>query len=275
MSLRGKVVAITRPEAQAHELARTVSKLGGKPYIAPTLMIKQLKHEPQIKELINKATMGQVDFAIFLSRNSVKAVVEASEKMRLKAEFVKALNRMEIVAIGPKTKEELQRNCVEVSIVPSYYTSKGIVESLRQMNLRGRTVAIPRASKADMYLRKELSQMGADVMEIPMYEYAIPSDESKMLKLLHSLFNEEIDIITFTSSKTFENLFQLAKTHALDERLRDSLNRRVVVAVIGPSTQRTLEKHGVKADVVPKEYTVEAMVDALLRYLDKGHALKT
>ena len=44
------------------------------------------------------------------------------------------------------------------------------------------------------------------------------------------------------------------------------LNRKMIVAVIGSLTQKTLEELGVKVDVAPEEYTVEAMIETLVNY---------
>ena len=143
---------------------------------------------------------------------------------------------------------------------------EGIVENLRKMDLQEKTVAILRSSIANTYLRQELEKIGANVLEFPAYESAPPSDDSKVLIFLNDLFEEKIDAITFTSSSTVQNLFKIADEHAPSKKFRDCLEKTVVVA-IGPTTQRSLEELGVKVDVVPNEYTIEAMIEALARYM--------
>ena len=49
---------------------------------------------------------------------------------------------------------------------------------------------------------------------------------------------------------------------ALGERGKELLGR-VVLASIGPITTKTLESHGLTADVAARVYTVEGLLDAL------------
>jgi uroporphyrinogen-III synthase len=64
-------------------------------------------------------------------------------------------------------------------------------------------------------------------------------------------------------------LFKIAGEHALAERFRNCL-KKTVVAAIGSTTQRSLEELGVKVDVVPREYTIEAMMEVLVHYMQKN-----
>lgn len=266
MSLKGKVIAITRPKKQARELAELVSRLGGKPYVAPTVEVKPLRDKHPITEFVNKVLNGRVDYVIFMSVNGVTSLIEFLKNLEQKNGFLKELNRVMIVAIGPKTEGKLKEYGVETNLVPLQHSSEGIVESLRKMDLQGKTVAILRSSIANTYLRQELEKIGANVLEFPAYESAPPSDDSKVLIFLNDLFEEKIDAITFTSSSTVQNLFKIADEHAPSKKFRDCLEKTVVVA-IGSTTQRSLEELGVEVDVVPNEYTIEAMIEALARYM--------
>lgn len=266
MSLKGKIIAITRPEKQTHKLARLVSKLGGKPYVAPTVEIKPPLNRHHVTKFVNKVLGGQIDFVIFMSVNGVTSLTKFLEEPEQKRKFFRELNKATIVAIGPKTRKELENHGIKADIVPLKYSSEGIVESLRKIDLRGKTGAIPRSSDASKYLRQELEKMGASILEVPIYESTLPQDKSKVLTLLSDLFKGRIDAITFTSASTAQNLFKIASEHAQADELRDCL-KKTVVAAIGPTTQRTLEKLGLKVDVVPKEYTIEAMMEALECYM--------
>lgn len=273
LSLKGRIVAITRPKGQADELASLVSRLGGKPYVAPTVEIKPVRNLKPVREFIKKAIAGQIDFTIFTSQNGVIGLVEVSEKLKLKTELPRALGSSTVVAIGSQTREKLQSHDIKVDLTPPNFTSKGITESLN-MRVSDKTVALPRMKRAKAYLRDELKKANARVLEIPVYESTLPTDKSKVRALIHDTLKRKIDIITFTSSATALNLFKIADEQHLCSRLKDHLNAGVTVVTIGPETQKTLEKMGVKVDVVPDEYTTEAMIEALLYHLDTGSIQK-
>jgi uroporphyrinogen III methyltransferase/synthase len=266
LSLKGKTIAITRPEKQAGKLAELISRLGGTPYLVPTIEIKPQRDECFVSQLLNRILYEPIGFLIFMSVNSVTSLIEYLEKLGLKDIFLKKMNKTRIIAIGPKTKREIEKHGIEVSIVPPTYSSEGIVESLKEMDLQKRTAAILCSNKSSRRLPQELEKLGVKALKVPIYECSPPADHSKVSAFINDLLKGKIDIVTFTSSFTAINLFEIASQHIPVDDLRKYLGR-TVIAVIGPVTRRTLEELGVKVDVMPKEYTIEAMVDSLVNHL--------
>jgi len=43
----------------------------------------------------------------------------------------------------------------------------------------------------------------------------------------------------------------------------------VAVACIGPVTAKTADEYGMKVDIMPKDYTIPALVDAMVEYYRK------
>ena len=267
MSLKGKVVAITRPMGQAEELASLVTKLGGRPYLAPTVEIRPARNLKPVEEFIRKAIARRLSFTIFMSQNGVIGLVEASEKLKSRPSLLRALKSTTVVAIGPETRKKLQSYGIKVSLTPPTFTSQGIAESLRS-KVSGKTVALLRMKKATKYLKDELRKANAKIFEVPVYESTAPIDKSKVRLLIRDILNQKIDIITFTSSATALNLFKIANEQRLRTRLKDCLNENVTVVTIGPETQKTLDRMGVKVDVVPREYTTKDMFDTLIHHLN-------
>ena len=48
----------------------------------------------------------------------------------------------------------------------------------------------------------------------------------------------------------------------------------VAVACIGPVTARTAEEYGMKIDIMPKEYTIPALVEAMVEFLRKRVSIR-
>jgi uroporphyrinogen-III synthase len=268
LSLYGKIVAITRPEKQAKELAELVSKLGGTPYLVPTIEIKPHRDERLVSRFLNRILREQIDYLIFMSVNSVTFLIEYLEKSGLKDEFLKKIEESRVIAIGPRTQREPKKYGIRVDAVPSTYTSEGIVESLKKMDLREKTTVILCSNRSRRFLSHGLRKLGARIIEVPIYECVPPADCSRILEFINALQRGEIDIVTFTSSSTAINLFEIASQHIPVDDLIKNLER-AVIAAIGPVTRRTLENLGVKVDVMPKEYTIEAMVDSLLSHVSQ------
>jgi len=73
----------------------------------------------------------------------------------------------------------------------------------------------------------------------------------------------EIDMVTFTSSSTVTNFVEMFRQEK--QHLKKWMNK-VAVACIGPITARTAEEHGLSVSLIPKEYTIEALTNAIVDY---------
>lgn len=260
MSLSGKTVAITRPIEQAEELSRLIVKHGGVPYVVPTVQITPVKNG-QLRKLVHLITRGEVSYVIFMSRNGAKAMLQHGSKQTI----VKGLSKTNIVAVGPKTREFLQQQGVRVNIVPRSFTSEGVLEALSGENMRGKLVVIPRSSEGNPILKKSLQKRGARVMEFPVYQIQIPKDRSEIKQFIGKLTSGKIDIITFTSSSAVRNFFKVVAEDGSSSQVIQFLREKVRVAVIGPVTRATIKKFGIEPDVMPRDFTVESMVNALVK----------
>ena len=267
LSLREKVIAITRPREQAKALADIIVERKGIPIIAPTVEIKPAPNLQLVEEFLDILFSGRVDVVIFMSRNGVTSLFEASERTEKNIDLVLALNRTINVAVGPKTKEVLEKIGIRVNHIPSEFSSIGVMDIMKKLDLKGKIVAIPRNEFHNNYLKLELERYHAIILEVPVYTTALPVDKKPVLSLIKDMLENKVDIITFTSSSSVNNLFKIADEAELVDALRQCLNGDIVVATIGPVTKQTLEYFNVKIPITPKKYTIEAMVDSLENYL--------
>lgn len=68
-----------------------------------------------------------------------------------------------------------------------------------------------------------------------------------------------LDWMIFTSPASLESLFKYC------ENFKEKLNPDCKVAVIGPRTERVLNEYGLKADIVPEDYTAEGLLEKFQR----------
>ena len=251
---------------QANQLVDLIRKFDGIPYVAPTIELKPYQNKKKILKILNRIFKKQIDYLIFKSVNAVSFFMLCLHSLQQKGNFLKKLNKANIIAIGPKTNAELKNNGINASLIPNKYNSEGIIESLKEKNLMGKIVVIPQPKKIRNSLAKKLRDFGAKVFTIAVYEITLPKDCFKILTLIRDIINGKINIITFTSSYSAINLVRVARKHKLDITLRKALNERMI-AVIGPITQKTLENLGIKSIIIPKEYTIEAMIKSLIKFL--------
>jgi uroporphyrinogen-III synthase len=129
--------------------------------------------------------------------------------------------------------------------------------------LKGLRVIVGRARHQASALSSGLRDLGAEVLGIPFIEIRKPRSYKPLDTALKNLSHYDWLILTSVNG-----------VEALWERLRKlGLNRNnlghLKIAAIGPATKGAIEQHGLKVNVIPKEYVAESVV-ASLRQKVKG-----
>ena len=91
----------------------------------------------------------------------------------------------------PEPPKPLKEYHVRVDMVPTKYSSEGLIEASKAKNSSGKKIRIPRTSNATPTLTDTLKEMGADVEEIYVYESGLPVDEG--LKANSTRLNQRKD----------------------------------------------------------------------------------
>jgi uroporphyrinogen-III synthase len=147
--------------------------------------------------------------------------------------------------------------------LPDDATSEGLLHALSGLELEGATVLVPGAAAARGVLASGLRRRGADVDELALYETRVPAQPDD--QALESLQREGVDVVTFASSSSVQNLATLLGD--LFPRLNDA-----VIACIGPITATSARKLGLRVDIEPSEHTIPALVQAIMAYFNKTPA---
>ena len=116
-----------------------------------------------------------------------------------------------------------------------------------------------RAEEGRETLAEALSEQGVKVMTVPAYRTICPADDAE--DVLTMLQDGHIDAVLLGSTKTA--LFYLQRTGSL------ALANRPVIAVISEKMATAARKLGLNVQVVAKDASFEAMLDALARHFDQ------
>lgn len=253
--LFGKRVLITRSRTQASVLAETVESLGGEPYEFPTIEIADPDNFSPLDEAV--AEIETYDWLVFTSVNGVQSFMN---RMRSSRKDVRSLSGVKIVAIGPKTREEIENYGIFCEFVPEEFVAESIIDVFKGEDLQGKKVLLPRADIARKVLPDALRSMGAFVNEITAYKTVM--GEGNTEELIKLLEEKKIHVLTFTSSSTVKNFVKKIGPENV-ERLLDG----VIVASIGPITSASAGELGLRVDVQAAQYTIDGLVQAVLNYL--------
>jgi uroporphyrinogen-III synthase len=176
-----------------------------------------------------------------------------------------------IVCRGPKPAAVLRARGITPNVlVPSPHTTDVLLAALEPIEVRGRRVLVTHAGQITAEPAATLTSRGATVTELQTYRWDLPEDDAARLRaFVDQLSSGAIDAVAFTTQVQVRNLFQVAEQMGAEQRLRDALAARVVVAAVGPTCAEMLREHGVEPDVEPVHPKMGHMVVALARYWEE------
>ena len=123
--------------------------------------------------------------------------------------------------------------------------------------LFGKKILNTRARSQASKLTTKLESLGAEVVEFPTIKITAPTDNFAKLDAAIKILNS-YDWIIFTSANGVEKFFERLKNFKLDARAFATAK----VAAIGTATAEKLSHYGISADLIPKEFRAESLIDS-------------
>jgi uroporphyrinogen decarboxylase len=240
----------------AQEMANLIVKHGGEPLIAPSMAEVPLAQNVSAFEFARRLLRGELTLVVFLTGVGTRTLFEVLETRYAREEIVSALNRTTVVARGPKPVAALRNVGVSISItIPEPNTWRELLETLdaseHSPSLSGVTVAIQEYGVPNTELMEGLKRRGAQVLQVPVYRWALPEDTTPLREAIQSLIDGHCQVALFTNSMQVFHLFQIAGQLGLSDRLRKGLEQ-VVVGSVGPFCSQALREHSVQVDLEPQ-----------------------
>lgn len=258
--LFGRRILVTRAREQASGFMERLSQLGADCVEFPTIEVVPPESWAALDRAIGR--LQGYHWLLFTSANGVKYFLKRLKALGMD---VRELKGLKIGAIGPKTAEAWEEIGIRPDLMPDEYRAEAVVESFRNLGADGLRILLPRAAKAREVLPEELKKLGAAIDVVPAYRTIKPDhDRGRVRELLEK---GNVDMVTFTSSSTVSNFLEMFKA---DRSILNNWMKRVVVACIGPVTANTARKAGLDVHVIPREYTIEALTESIVRYFSSG-----
>ncbi len=252
--LFGKRVVVTRALEQAGDFARLLERQGAEPLSFPTI---KTTAPPDLKPLDSAIKrLSSYDWAIFTSVNGVKYFFERLEKL---GRDLRDLKGVKICAIGPMTAKAITALKIRVDLTPKEYRAEAIIEGLGKRRIKGKRFLLARAMEAREILPVEIKRLGGKIDVVPSYRTVRPAKEAGELK--ERLKEGSVDMITFTSASTVTNFMANFKKAEAASLLKD-----VRIACIGPITADAAKGYGLRVDIMPVDYTIPALAEAMADY---------
>ncbi len=255
--LFGKRVVVTRSRDQASVFAEMLIDRGATTVEFPTIDVVP----PRTWEELDQAISGidTYNWIIFTSANAIRFFMDRLRSLNKDLRLLKGVN---ICVVGPKTAEALESHGLRADLIPSEFKAEGVLAALGGTRVKGQRFLVPRAKVAREIIPDKLREQGAEVTVATAYENVRPeADRDRVQRLFEE---KKISVVTFTSSSTVHNFIEI-----LGQKEYKKLMEGVKVACIGPVTAKTAGEYGMKTDIMPQEYTIPALVDAIVEFFKK------
>jgi len=254
-------VAVTRPLGRGEDTIRLVKEMGWNPLIVHTVELRPREESEIFTELSRVLTGGPVDWLVLMSPNGANLLFDI---LRSHGNLLPSvLGDLQLLAVGPKTKDALARQGIRGVHLPDKFSSIGIGDFLRAQGLTGKRVLLARSSSADNSLGRELAKNGAIVETVNLYDSVIPSDATSFRRFVDLVQRGDIQAILFTSSLSASNLFLMSKNYVSVDELVPRL-RKIRIGAIGPVTARRLAELGLPPTMMPKTFIIDDALKELL-----------
>jgi uroporphyrinogen III methyltransferase / synthase len=257
LPLTGKTILVTRAAEQSSKFTDLLRQQGAKVLEMPALEITA----PSSWQDLDRALDNLASFS-WLILTSANGVHYFFERLQTLGKDSRALAGIKIAVVGKKTAQVLQKYNLRPDFIPPNFVADSLVENFPE-NLTQKKILFPRVETGGReVLVQEFTNRGAEVIEVAAYQSQCPNSIEP--QAWQALQQKQIDIITFASSKTVNNFWQLIKTKIDKSSAIELLLEDIAIASIGPQTSQTCHELIGRVDIEATEYTLEGLTEAII-----------
>ncbi len=260
--LFGKRVLVTRTREQSGDMASALRAAGAEPVLLPMIeLVPALETEGLDAAL---AQLDRYDGLLFTSANAVRAFARRAHELDPERGF--AGLRARVLCVGPQSA----RAALEAGL-PVHLTGSGrgdsesfLRELVEVLPPSGQRFLLPRSDIGRDVVPDGLRAAGGEVDAVEAYRNVPAPVDRDWLGC--ALGDGSIDVLTFASPSAVDNFYGL-----LDDAMRKAADG-LVVAAVGRTTSRAIERHGARVDVVPDRPGGRELVAALAQHMADNRA---
>ncbi len=251
------------------EIYTLITALKGKGYnLILHKTIDVVRDDEKVAKALTRLLSSDYNFIVFMSVSAVRFMLDAMSSNSLDPSI---LNRYNVVAVGPSTRDELISNGVDVRFIPPRYSSYGLIELFSSLKhderYRGARIFIPRSGEATSLLADALTSLGFKVDEEYIYRI-VPSRHEGWKDVVEHLVKGSLHYIIFTSSSSVNAFFTILDEYlGRDKAIDTIMSNDIVTIAIGPLTSDTLKAYGLSS-YVADEHTLQGTFKLLLKMIE-------
>jgi uroporphyrinogen-III synthase len=264
------------------ELTALLERRGARVVRAPAIRLLPLADDAELLDATRKVLADPVDDMVVTTGIGFRTWLETAEAWGLRDDLIEHLRTARVITRGPKARGAVRAAGIVEAWSAEMHSCEDIARRLGREDLTGRRLAVQLYGEPAPRFTGALRRAGAEVVEIPVYQWARAADPTPLRRLVGQVVTGTVDAITFTSAPAVAATLSVAAADDLEEPLLHALRTEVVAACVGPVTAAPLSERGVPT-VRPERSTLGGLVRALAAELPVrrastitagGHALE-
>lgn len=261
--LEGLVIGVTA-DRRWKEQAALLERRGATVVHGPTIVSQYIESDDALREVTESIIADPPEYLVANTGVGMRVWFETAQAWDRSDALIDALAGARIVARGAKAASVVQSNGLSVWARAGSERLEELADLLEREPLAGRRVVVQEHGHRAAAFGARLTAAGAVVVEVPIYRWQVPDDESPARRLVDGVRSGRIDAVTFTSAPAVHNLFEIAARTGTTDDLRRAFNDGGVVAgCVGSVCADAARELGIEAPVWPVTGRLGLLVRAL------------
>ena len=259
----------TREEAQ---FSRLLAEQGADVLQCPMFTIHDAPDPAPIEAWIRRCIEKPFDDLVLMTGEGLRRLLKVARRMDVEQDFVAAIGSARKFARGPKPGRALREIGLQPQLTTEKPTSEGIAEMLSRIDLGGHRVGLQLYPDKDhSALIGAITAQGAEVDAVTPYVYDALAADANIATAIEEMAQGHIDAIALTNLGQIRRLFEVARAHGDEARLREGLEI-TPIASVGPAVSDELRSHGLRADIYPANdaFFMKPLISAMAAALGKS-----
>ena len=258
--LDGYTVGVTA-DRRAGEQADLLVALGARVLHGPVIATLPAGDDPALRAVTEGLIADPPDYLVAISGGGIRWWMEQATAWGLDRTLRKALGQTRVAARGPKASAAVGAAGLDVWWRAESEQLWEVTQRLLCEPLAGRRVAVQLAGEGRLELSRRVAGRGAQVIEVPVYRWALPEDPAPALRLIEMASRGTLDALTFTAGPAVRNFMALADRARRGRNVLETINSGAVAVVcVGPVCAAVAVEEGIEHPRLPDVWRLEPMV---------------
>ena len=259
--LAGWTVAVTA-ERRAAEQVGLLQNRGATALLSPTVRAERVGGA-DLRDVTAALVENPPDMWVASTAAGVQGWIATAWSWGLGPALLRTMRDAMVVPRGASTAGALVGEGLTVDWRAGGDTLTELLHHFRDRGVAGLRVAVLPHGGDMAWFSQALRDLGADVVEIPVYRLGTPDMKADLARLLDAADRRELDAITFTSAAAARNLAEVGGTELVEHLAAAD----VVCACVGPIAAAAARDAGLPRVVTASPSRLGSMIGLLAEHL--------